>query len=193
MASVDTIFAAAAAESCVSPGESPEPDGEEEDDDDNEDDDNQDECEEDDDEEDDADQEDSDSSGDGRRVGAAKNFQRFIEDFDCGHCGHLQQGNGYTNHCTACLWSKHVDINPGDRLAECCGLMRPVEVDTKASGYRIFQRCEDCGHERWNRAQVVAGGREPCVCEQPSSALLSSPPLLPAPLPPSGKRRGGTD
>ena len=27
------------------------------------------------------------------------------------------KGNGYTNHCPKCLWSKHVDINPGDRGA----------------------------------------------------------------------------
>jgi hypothetical protein len=84
---------------------------------------------------------------------AVKNFQRRMEDFNCGHCGHLEEGDGYTNHCSQCLYSKHVDINPGDRLAECCGLMPPIAGDTKKGNYRIFQRCEGCGHERWNKAQ----------------------------------------
>ena len=82
-------------------------------------------------------------------------FQRTKEDFECEHCGHLQRGTGYTNHCERCLWSKHVDNNPGDRAATCRGLMQPVAVDTKKGGYRILQRClsEGCGHERWNKAQ----------------------------------------
>ena len=82
-------------------------------------------------------------------------FQRTKEDFECEHCGHLQRGTGYTNHCGSCLWSKHVDVNPGDRAATCHGLMQPVAVDTKKAGYRILQRClgEGCGHERWNKAQ----------------------------------------
>eukprot|EP00928_Gymnodinium_smaydae_P036151 TRINITY_DN25306_c0_g1_i1.p1 TRINITY_DN25306_c0_g1~~TRINITY_DN25306_c0_g1_i1.p1 ORF type:complete len:196 (-),score=18.21 TRINITY_DN25306_c0_g1_i1:351-881(-) len=96
----------------------------------------------------------SDSDGDDQTAGlAAKTFKRTIEDFTCGHCGHLERGNGYTNHCSQCLWSKHVDVNPGDRAATCRGLMAPVGVDTKNGEYRIFQRCEECGHERWNRRQ----------------------------------------
>jgi hypothetical protein len=42
-----------------------------------------------------------------------RTFQRHAEDFACEHCGHLEEGDGYTNHCTHCLWSRHVDINPG--------------------------------------------------------------------------------
>jgi hypothetical protein len=84
---------------------------------------------------------------------SAKNFQRRKEDFDCENCGYLQQGTGYTNHCEQCLWSKHVDVNPGDRAAECGGLMAPVSADMKKTNYRIFQRCVVCDHERWNKAQ----------------------------------------
>lgn len=38
-----------------------------------------------------------------------KNFTRVIEDFICENCGTEVKGNGYTNHCPKCLWSKHVD------------------------------------------------------------------------------------
>jgi len=93
-------------------------------------------------------------SGEEADVGEGKNFQRHLEDFKCGHCGYLVEGrHGYENHCTQCLWSKHVDINPGDRAASCRGLMPPVQLDDKRGQYRYLQRCEDCGHERWNKQQ----------------------------------------
>ena len=44
---------------------------------------------------------------------------------------------------------------PQPRLAECQGMMEPVVVENKKQSYRIFQRCVDCGHERWNKAQVA--------------------------------------
>lgn len=44
-----------------------------------------------------------------------KHFTKTVEDFICAHCGTHVRGNGYTNHCPECLWSKHVDNNPGDR------------------------------------------------------------------------------
>jgi len=66
-----------------------------------------------------------------------KNFQRTIEDFQCEHCGANISGNGYTNHCTECLWSKHVDINPGDRAATCGGLMRPTSLENENGEYVI--------------------------------------------------------
>jgi hypothetical protein len=79
-------------------------------------------------------------------------FQRTIEDFVCGNCGFAVQGSGYTNHCPRCLWSRHVDQMPGDRAAQCSGLMEPVAVDLKAGEYRILHRCQVCGIEKWNRA-----------------------------------------
>lgn len=81
----------------------------------------------------------------------SKKFQRKIEDFVCENCGAEVVGDGFTNHCAVCLWSKHVDVNPGDREAECGGLMAPVSVEMKNGKYRILQRCEVCGHERWNK------------------------------------------
>ena len=60
-----------------------------------------------------------------------RKFQRKKEDFICENCNKKVKGDGYTNHCPACLWSKHVDINPGDRLAECKGMMKPIGLDKK--------------------------------------------------------------
>ena len=88
--------------------------------------------------------------------GQDKVFQRHVEDFECVHCGHLVRGlTGYENHCPQCLWSKHVDVHPGDRAATCQGLMPPVFVDDKNGEFRYLQRCELCGHERWNKRQDV--------------------------------------
>jgi hypothetical protein len=81
-----------------------------------------------------------------------RKFQRTIEDFVCGNCGHLVVGNGFTNHCPLCLWSKHVDVMPGDRANPCGGMMRPVQVTPKQDGYVITTQCLRCGHVHRNRS-----------------------------------------
>ena len=80
-----------------------------------------------------------------------KRFQKKVEDFVCEHCTAAVQGSGYTNHCPACLWSKHVDVNPGDRGSECGGLMEPIKVERRNDEYMLTQHCIKCGHERRNR------------------------------------------
>jgi Zn finger protein HypA/HybF involved in hydrogenase expression len=82
-------------------------------------------------------------------------FKRVKEDFVCEQCGAAVSGNGYTNHCPKCLWSKHVDIDPGDRAEACCGLMEPVGAEEKSGGFDIVHRCARCGAERRNK--VVEG------------------------------------
>ncbi len=74
-----------------------------------------------------------------------KAFTKTIEDFNCAHCGAVVRGNGYTNHCPHCLWSCHVDNNPGDRLATCGGMMRPISVETDGVKFIITHQCEKCG------------------------------------------------
>ncbi|MBI2476055.1 MAG: RNHCP domain-containing protein [Candidatus Taylorbacteria bacterium] len=81
----------------------------------------------------------------------AKLFQRTIEDFTCEHCRWFVSGSGYTNHCPQCLWSKHVDIHPGDRAGECAGLMKPIGFEKRSGGYLILHRCAGCGFERKSR------------------------------------------
>ncbi len=84
-------------------------------------------------------------------MGTPRQFQRTKEDFTCEQCGAFVRGSGYTNHCPQCLWSKHVDVNPGDRQAACQGRMQPISVDTSGGKYSILQRCTVCGHERRNK------------------------------------------
>jgi len=81
-----------------------------------------------------------------------KKFQKKKEDFKCENCGFFVEGNGYTNHCPNCLWSKHVDVNPGDRSADCQGLMKPTILEMKKRGeHVIVHSCVKCGHVKKNR------------------------------------------
>ena len=80
-----------------------------------------------------------------------KRFQKNKENFICDKCGYPVRGNGYTNHCPNCLWSKHVDINPGDRAAVCQGLMKPIAVELNKGDYIIIHHCVKCGFEKRNK------------------------------------------
>ncbi len=81
-----------------------------------------------------------------------KKFQKRKEDFLCEHCAVNVIGNGYTNHCPQCLWSKHVDIFPGDRLSMCRGMMEPISVAQEKSGYLLVHRCIVCSYEKKNKS-----------------------------------------
>jgi len=88
-----------------------------------------------------------------------KNFiGRTNDGFVCERCGMqvvpLARG-GFRNHCPGCLWSKHVDCVPGDREAECRGLMEPLGVERDAKrGWMVVHRCVGCGMVRRNRAAL---------------------------------------
>ena len=74
--------------------------------------------------------------------------------FVCEHCGRevlpLKDGS-YRNHCPFFLYSRHVDIVPGDRAADCGGLMEPIKIIYNSKkGYQIVHRCQKCGFERSN-------------------------------------------
>jgi hypothetical protein len=82
-----------------------------------------------------------------------KLFQKKVEDFVCEKCGTAVKGSGYTNHCPHCLWSKHVDVNPGDRAAVCCGMMEPVNIVCEKGDWVMTHRCLICGHEKRNKVE----------------------------------------
>lgn len=74
-----------------------------------------------------------------------KLFQKTVEDFVCEKCGKEVKGSGYTNHCAHCLWSKHVDIHPGDRAESCGGLMEPMTSEMSGGDLYIIHKCTKCG------------------------------------------------
>jgi hypothetical protein len=78
-------------------------------------------------------------------------FQKKVEDFTCEHCGKEVKGNGFTNHCPACLWSKHVDINPGDRASTCGGMMEPTYCVQEKDLFILTNKCVVCGYTKRNR------------------------------------------
>ena len=80
-----------------------------------------------------------------------RKFQRRVEDFVCEHCGAKVVGDGYTNHCPRCLWSRHVDVNPGDRAETCMGMMEPIALEGSSPTYTIVHHCTRCGCERRNK------------------------------------------
>lgn len=87
----------------------------------------------------------------------SKLFRKNDSGFVCGHCGREVPPLGYTsrNHCPYCLYSRHVDVNPGDRSSECGGLMKPFAVaQSSKKGFVITHKCEKCGAERNNRMQA---------------------------------------
>ena len=89
--------------------------------------------------------------------------RRFIaqgtnNSFDCEHCGAevLPLKNGSVrNHCPQCLYSKHVDIQPGDRACTCLGVMKPVGLEQSGKkGWVIVHECQSCGFKGRNRAAL---------------------------------------
>ena len=74
-----------------------------------------------------------------------KKFQKRLEDFVCEKCGKEVEGDGYTNHCPFCLWSKHVDIFPGDRLEPCVALMKPIGAEGQGDKQTLIHQCIKCG------------------------------------------------
>jgi len=87
-------------------------------------------------------------------------MSRNIENtgFICEACGLRVQplSNGsFRNHCPRCLYSKHVDIMPGDRQSRCKGLMRPIDLLVNSKkGYLIAHKCESCEQIKVNKIAV---------------------------------------
>ena len=76
-----------------------------------------------------------------------KNFKMRDEEFVCENCGKNISKLNYTarDHCPYCLYSKHLDINPGDRLNTCKGLLKPIAIEKFKDSYKIVYKCTKCG------------------------------------------------
>lgn len=76
-----------------------------------------------------------------------KRFRMIDESFTCKNCQMEVNALGYTarNHCPYCLYSIHIDNNPGDRAADCFGLLKPIAIEkAKKDTYKIVFRCNKC-------------------------------------------------
>ena len=74
------------------------------------------------------------------------------EEFICENCKKKVEKLKYTarDHCPYCLYSKHVDINPGDRSNNCKGLLEPIGIEKFKNTYKINYRCQKCHKEHKN-------------------------------------------
>lgn len=102
-----------------------------------------------------------------------------IESFVCKNCGRpvaaAGAGTDHRNHCPNCLCSKHVDIEPGDRAADCGSIMDPIAVWVRKNGeWAIIHRCRRCGALSSNR---VAADDNPMKLMSLAMKPLGQPPF----------------
>ena len=76
-----------------------------------------------------------------------KRFNMIDEEFVCLNCGNKVSKLNVTarDHCNNCLYSLHVDINPGDRRNPCKGLLEPIGIEKYRDTYKIIYKCTKCG------------------------------------------------
>ena len=77
--------------------------------------------------------------------------------FVCLNCGTKVSQLEYSSrdHCSKCLCSLHVDIEPGDRKNNCKGLLIPVDAEISGKkGYVITYKCKKCGEFHKNKTAV---------------------------------------
>ena len=116
---------------------------------------------------------------DGKLSAIDYRFTPCLESFRCAHCGkeiHPEgAGSQHRNHCPHCLYSLHVDEEPGDRKSACHGQMEPIGVISKGDGdWSILHLCKSCGKLSLNRALA---DDNPLLLMQLAVKPLSSPPF----------------
>lgn len=85
--------------------------------------------------------------------------------FYCIHCGlpvtEAAPGTRHRNHCPHCLYSRHLDLRPGDRACRCGGPMGPIALWLRGGEeLALIHRCERCGTLVSNR---IAGDDDPAT------------------------------
>lgn len=101
------------------------------------------------------------------------------DSFTCRVCGRLVTpagaGADHRNHCPNCLASAHLDVEPGDRAADCGGVMDPIAVWVRKGGeWAIVHRCRRCGSLSSNR---VAADDNPLKLLSIALGPLAAPPF----------------
>ena len=97
------------------------------------------------------------------------------DSFTCKVCGRLVVADGAGSDHPNCLSSLHVDDEPGDRQADCGGVMEPVGVWVRKSGeWAIIHRCRQCGQFSSNR---IAADDNPMKLMSIAMKPLTQPPF----------------
>jgi len=101
------------------------------------------------------------------------------ESFKCKICDRLVvpagAGSDHRNHCPNCLYSLHIDDEPGDRDADCGGHMEPISVWVRKGGeWALIHRCKQCGVLKQNR---IAADDNPMKLMSIALKPLSEPPF----------------
>ena len=101
------------------------------------------------------------------------------EVFKCKTCGRVVvptgSGSEHRNHCPYCLSSQHLDIEPGDRSANCGGSMDAIAVWIRKNGeWAIIHRCRICGELSSNR---IAADDNPVKLMSLAMKPISNPPF----------------
>jgi DNA-directed RNA polymerase subunit RPC12/RpoP len=75
-----------------------------------------------------------------------KKFIKNNQSFTCVNCGREVEKHSTSSrdHCNYCLFGLHVDINPGDRLNECKGLLKPIGIKLSNRKNQIAYECQLC-------------------------------------------------
>lgn len=99
--------------------------------------------------------------------------------FTCRVCGNTVSPDGagtmHRNHCPRCLSSLHLDVEPGDRAADCGGVMEPIAVWVRKNGeWAIIHRCKECGELSSNR---IAADDNPLKLMSLALRPAASPPF----------------
>lgn len=119
-----------------------------------------------------------------------KDIGRVIYDtqnFKCRNCGFFVTQNrelsgvNNRNHCPRCLWSRHMDITPGDRKSDCLSRMEPVGLTVKHVNKKygcavgelmVIHVCTGCGKVSINR---IAADDDPDVIHTIFNISLEMP------------------
>ena len=83
-----------------------------------------------------------------------KKFYMNDEEFICDNCHRKVEKLHYSSrdHCPYCLFSKHVDVTPGDRANKCRGVLEPIGIEKYKNTYKIIYKCLKCGQIHKNIA-----------------------------------------
>lgn len=75
-------------------------------------------------------------------------MQKHNDPFVCENCQKENKAAEVSerNHCSFCLYSKHLDLNkPGDRLSSCRAMMIPTMIDSSGKkGMMLIHQCTKC-------------------------------------------------